>query len=309
VRKLRHNAAVSLITIILFFELSIIEEIGEDNLKLTFEKIRMNEGGFSVRVKEDEKELCAWQTDTFEIDYYDSDHNQQHPHTILMFVPGNPGCAGWYIAMLKTVVERLGRGYACRAASYAGHGTVSHLVTAKDDKGKKLAWSVDGQVEHKIEWIDLVTRECMSIGTEERQESARALPRFIFISHSIGAHLSGTKIMCPEGNILLRTDAIIHFMPFTRFDPMPMWKETFLSTLANIPGLIIPTFQMGSRFASKMPQRFVDGFLEHIAGMSLLEDRELARELFTNDEYVENHLQLGLEEIRHIPENHDVSLN
>jgi hypothetical protein len=83
----------------------------------------------------------------------------------------------------------------------------------------------------------------MSIGTGERQESARALPRFIFISHSIGAHLSGTKIMCPEGNILLRTDAIIHFMPFNRFDPMPMWKEKFLSTLANIPGLTIPTFQ------------------------------------------------------------------
>ena len=88
-----------------------------------------------------------------------------------------------------------------------------------------------------------MTREFMSIGTGERQESARALPRFIFISHSIGAHLSGTKIMCPEGNILLRTDAIIHFMPFNRFDPMPMWKEKFLSTLANIPGLTIPTFQ------------------------------------------------------------------
>lgn len=200
-RKLRHNAAVSLITIILFFELSIIEEIGEDNLKLTFEKIRMNEGGFSVRVKEDEKELCAWQTDTFEIDYYDSDHNQQHPHTILMFVPGNPGCAGWYIAMLKTVVERLGRGYACRAASYAGHGTVSHLVTAKDDKGKKLAWSVDGQVEHKIEWIDLVTRE-IYVYRHRRTTRICSCSSEVYFYFALHWGASGTKIMRPEGRYI-----------------------------------------------------------------------------------------------------------
>ncbi len=263
-----------------------------------------------VKVKEFEREICSWPTNNFEIDHYDSDLNRQYPHTVLMFVPGNPGVSEWYIPMLETVVSELGVGYSCRAVNHAGHGTQPHLVRPKDDECRKLAWSVDGQVDHKIEWIDIVTEEFVGKNGEWKSASQsdgqqHALPRFIFLSHSFGAHLVQRCCVLRQ-DVLLRSDAIIHLMPFIRFDPIPLWKKKFLSTSANNADLVIPTFQVGSRFAAKLPQRLVDSFLQHGTGMSLDRDREITKLLFTNHEYVQNQLRLGLEEIRTLPERHDI---
>lgn len=259
----------------------------------------MDEGSSSVIVKENKTEICGWTTHTYDLDHYDSGdgNDPKYPHTVLIFVPGNPGCVGWYIGMLKTIVGRLGIGYSCRAVNYAGHSTEPHLVRAKDDAAEKVAWTVDGQVQHKIEWIDKVTADFV----ETRPESAN-LPRFIFVSHSIGGQLV-QRFCLLRKDILFRTDAILHLMPFIRFDT----KNALLSTFANSPNWTISMMRMGSKFAAKMPDGFSHGILEHIAGMSLSDDRRIAIDLFQNHEYVKNHLELGLEEIREIPECHDMA--
>jgi len=268
----------------------------------------MNE--YSVKVVERRREICAWPTDTFEIDHYqynlDSPPSSTpiYPHTVLVFVPGNPGCAGWYIPMLKTVVQRLGCGYSARAASYAGHGTVPDVVRSHNkDRDHKIAWSVDGQVEHKVQWIDEVTKDFMR--SSSRVDSS-PLPRLVWVSHSIGSHLVQRHLILRK-DILFRTRAVIHLMPFTRFDPFPRWKETFLSMAANMPTITTTALQTSSRFANLLPHKVVDIYLKHIAGLSLVEDRELARGLLCNPEYAKNFITLGLEEIRDVPVRFDVS--
>jgi len=59
--------------------------------------------------------------------------------------------------------------------------------------------------------------------------------------------------------------------------------------------------------ASLLPHSAVDVYLKHVAGVSIVEDRELARGLLCNPEYAENFITLGMEEIRDVPEKHDVS--
>lgn len=266
----------------------------------------MNE--YSVKVVERRREICAWPTDTFEIDHYNLDSPPSstpiYPHTVLLFVPGNPGCAGWYIPMLKTVVQRLGCGYSARAASYAGHGTVPDIVRShNEDRDHKIAWSVDGQVEHKVQWIDEVTKDFMR--SSSRVDSS-PLPRLVWVSHSIGSHLVQRHLILRK-DILFRTRAVIHLMPFTRFDPFPRWKKTCLSMAANAPTITTTVLQTSSRFANLLPHNVVDIYLRQIAGLSLVEDRELARGLLCNPEYAKNFITLGMEEVRDVPESFDTS--
>ena len=263
----------------------------------------------TVSVNESRREILGWPTDTFEIDRLDGpDESSQYPHTVLLFIPGNPGCTGWYISMLKTVVEKLGPGYSARAASYAGHGVISHVVRGKnedetDARDNRVAWTIDGQTEHKIAWIDQVTKDFI---TSLSKSAERCPPKFIFISHSIGSHLV-QRVCVLRKDILLQTKALIHLMPFTRYDPIPKWKKTFLSTFANVPNISISILQTASKFAATLPDNFIDSYLERIEGMSLIEDRELARGLICNHEYAENFLKLGSEEIREVPELHDAA--
>ena len=310
-------------------------------MKETQQNVEEAESKASVQIINHEQEICKWPTETFAIDHYhyreDEDDNPNsdpeleptmiYPHTVLMFVPGNPGCAGWYISMLKTIIEKLGRGYSCRAVSYAGHGTLPHLVRGKrnhlDHESKNvnmnmnmnIAWSVDGQVEHKVQWVDMITREFVSrrrSSSNKRNSNIHShshshrIPRYIFISHSIGSHLV-QRICVLREDILLQTQALIHLMPFIRFDPSPKWKGKLLSAFGNMPNLSIPMLKSASRVAAKVPERVLDAYLEHVAGVGLDEDRKLAKGLMTNHDYTENFLRLGLEEIRDVPQTPEVS--
>ena len=303
-------------------------------MKETQQNVEEAESKASVQIINHEQEICKWPTETFAIDHYhyreDEDDPELleptiiYPHTVLMFVPGNPGCAGWYISMLKTIIEKLGRGYSCRAVSYAGHGTLPHLVRGKrnhlDHESKNvnmnmnIAWSVDGQVEHKVQWVDMITREFVSRRSRSSSKRSnihshshsRRIPKYIFISHSIGSHLVQRMCVLRE-DILLQTQALIHLMPFIRFDPSPKWKGKLLSAFGNMPNLSIPMLKSASRVAAKVPERVLDAYLEHVAGGGLDEDRKLAKGLLTNHEYTENFLRLGLEEIRDVPQTTEVS--
>jgi hypothetical protein len=76
-------------------------------------------------------------------------------------------------------------------------------------------------------------------------------PRFVFVSHSIGAHLVQRLCVMRE-DILERTDLLVHLMPFIRFDPCQAHKKTILSTVAGEPVGI----ENAQIHAGQMPQIF-----------------------------------------------------
>jgi Uncharacterised conserved protein (DUF2305). len=293
-----------------------------------------------VKVKHIRKEICGWPTDTYEIDryhnWYESSFPQEqdpilpsppqpvNPHTVLMFVPGNPGCAGWYVKMLTRAIEKLGDGYAARAVSYAGHGTVPDVIQQvedpdaigdqrKGDRNSRVAWTLGGQVKHKIEWCNQVMKDFlthedqMDCPTKQPQNSKDLPPKIVWISHSIGSYLVERLLVLCQHTLLFQTQAVIHLMPFRRFDPIPKWKKIYLSSLAHIPNVTSTVLQAFSTVANMLPKHMVDLYLEKVAGVSLLEDRELARGLLCNPYYAKNFITLGMEEIRDLPETNDVS--
>ncbi len=256
--------------------------------------------------------ICDWPTDTASIAYH-SQNGEICPNTILLFVPGNPGCVGWYLDMLHSIIKRLGKGYAARAVSYAGHGVGDDMIRvdnamdlsegecqksqASKLKGKaKIAFTIDGQVEHKIKWVDSIISEFLSMGRELH---------FIFLTHSIGAHLV-QRLLLLRKDILMQTKHTIHITPFHRFHPEHWWQRNFLSTVANAPSVAINVLKLFSLIASRLPPNLVDLYLEKIGGIPEEKDRKLARELYSQSTYAHNFLILGTEEIREIPEVHDL---
>ncbi len=91
--------------------------------------------------------ICGWPTDTLSIDYYGrnatSESKNNGPassttHTLLLFIPGNPGVIHWYTIFLTQVVQQLGRGFAVRGLSYAGHGVGEDVVGTSDDHNQSF---------------------------------------------------------------------------------------------------------------------------------------------------------------------------
>ena len=264
------------------------------------------------RVRKSVQTICGWPTDAFAIDYDDNAGQSQEPdlrrreaspHTVLLFIPGNPGCCSWYQNLLLQAVKRLGHGYAVRAISYAGHGVGANIVGSEsgldnDGRSNAIVWTIDGQVEHKIQWIDGL------LATDFDGRGKSDLPRFIFVSHSIGAHLVQRLCVIRE-DILERTDLLVHLMPFIRFDPCQAHKKTILSTVAHSPDAAVRFLWTASRLASKMPKSMLDKCLEYFAGVDDKEGRQLALELVCQPRMAHNFLTLGMEEIRDVPERHD----
>ncbi len=289
-----------------------------------------------LQVKYLTAEISEWVTDLASIDFYHHHPNDNgnspspssssfphFPHTVFMLVVGNPGCIGWYVDMLRMVVQGLGRGYAARAVSYAGHGVGKEMIRInEDDKRKRekrrCAHTVDGQVQHKIEWVDLILSEMVSIqrrsseaatmnqtlSPKQQSQQQKEEVKFVFLTHSIGAHLV-QRMMMLRRDLLLRTKMIIHLMPFIRYDPSSWWTKNFLSTAANAPQQVITLLKLLSSIISRLPRGIVDSYLRNIASIQKENDRRLAREIYSQPTYLQNFFELGAEEIRDLPEIHD----
>ena len=281
-----------------------------------------------VRVREQEQIIAGWKTDTVSIECVTRNGNHGAsivPHTLLLFIPGNPGCVQWYIPMLSSIVERLGEGYAARGTSYAGHGIGNDKLDkvsefpASSGEGSSIrssqrkainAHSISGQVGHKLEWVDIILR----------QEECRLI-KIIFISHSIGSHL--VQRMCIlRPDILSRVVNLLHLMPFIRFHPSLMSQRIPLSFVAHatIPSrtgsvggshrpIFVTLLETMSYMASKLPTHILDKILLHIAGIKDDGGRNFARKLVIQPVMARNFLTLGCEEIRDLPEIFDVSIH
>ena len=283
---------------------------------------------FELQTKRQVWNISDWPTDVASIDYYQNNKTTSTiaddkvcPHTILLFIPGNPGCIEWYLGMLHKIVQNLGVGHAARAVSYAGHGVGAQMVSARSQADKhtekvkpyqiskskrkaNVAYTIDGQVEHKIEWFDMIVSEIMNL--KRNTSDLNNEMKFVFLSHSIGAHLV-QRMLILRRDILYQTNQIIHLTPFHRFDPEFKWQHIFLSSVANAPHHAIRILQAFSFIAGYIPSKLIDLYLEKVGLMSQPNDRKLARELYSQPLYARNFLKLGTEEIREIPEVHDIN--
>ena len=175
-----------------------------------------------LKVRTQVQDILNYPTETVSIDYYGFAHDNKDgtemtipPHTILLFVPGNPGCIQWYIQLLYGLVSSLGIGFAARGVSYAGHGVSDAIANVQQydtdesnntsERDTRIPWTVDGQMDHKMEWIDMIIHELKN--EFPRQEP----PRFIFLTHSIGAHLV-------QRLLVIRSDVLIEINSHSSFN-------------------------------------------------------------------------------------------
>lgn len=126
-----------------------------------------------MKVTEERKSICNWPTDVVAIDHCVTGESTAQPHTLILFIPGNPGVVHWYIDFLERVLQLVGDGFAVRGISYAGHGVGVEVVGTRDDhnfsmtkadkntegvlndegqdnqqKNMSIAWTMDGQGKH-----------------------------------------------------------------------------------------------------------------------------------------------------------------
>mmetsp|Transcript_2199 Transcript_2199/g.3459 ORF Transcript_2199/g.3459 Transcript_2199/m.3459 type:complete len:403 (-) Transcript_2199:57-1265(-) len=263
--------------------------------------------------------LLDWPTDVVSIDFKKEQQQQEvldDVHTVILFIPGNPGLVGWYVPSLVQILQQLGPGFAVRGISYAGHGVTKEIVTVEpyeksssssssgsqgDTNGRnvQIPWTVNGQVEHKIAWIERL------LMTEQQEELKGK--KLIFLSHSIGGHMV-QRLLVLRPDWRHQTSAMIHWMPFIRMDAAVAWQQQIKDTAARHPDVVI---WCGKRLLQSMALLSSSRrSLADTAFQSSIPDpegRALAVNLVSHPTFVRNFFELGTEEIRDLPQLPDIS--
>lgn len=268
-----------------------------------------------LKVRTQVQDILNYPTETVSIDYYGFAHDNKDgtemtipPHTILLFVPGNPGCIQWYIQLLYGLVSSLGIGFAARGVSYAGHGVSDAIANVQQydtdesnntsKRDTRIPWTVDGQMDHKMEWIDMIIHELKN--EFPRQEP----PRFIFLTHSIGAHLV-QRLLVIRSDVLIRSILILHLMSFMRMDA-PKPQQTILSAISRHPHQVIFIAQLLSQACKRLPNSYLNSWMKR--SIQDMNAREFAVSLLQQPHMARNFFTLGCQEIRDLPQQPDVSL-
>lgn len=248
----------------------------------------------AIQVRRMVQHILDWPCDTFSIEYKE----KIKTHTTIIFIPGNPGLIEWYIPMFEQIILRLGNGFSVHGISNAGHSIDPDLTNVQkwqdsSERDVSIPWTVDGQVRHKCAFVDLVMQEY----------SSTSCPRLVFVAHSIGAHL--TQRMCVmRPDILARCALIIYLMPFVRMKA-PFFEQVLLNRFASTPELTTTTFKGISRVLSILPVKAVDFLMRR----TIADDngRQIGNGVVRQPNFIKNFFMLGLEEIRDVPQEIDVS--
>lgn len=290
------------------------------------------------------EDILGWPTDTFSIDFTATTTNSRSsdpnvaaaikaasattrnitpPHTVIVFVPGNPGLVEWYITFFAEILESLGPGYAVRGASYAGHSTDPNKINVEDATTANnnaayapttttttaLAWTIEGQVRHKIAYIDKFTKQLSdnNIGGSD-DATAGASCKLILMGHSIGCHLVQRILVLRSDDILQRTIQCIFLMPFIRMDA-PFPNQQVLDWASHHPDTSTWILQNACRLLARLPHS--ETLMRDLLLKSMMErpeDRMFTAKLLRQTAFPRNFLGLGLEEIRDVPQAVDVSV-
>jgi len=280
------------------------------------------------RLTQKVRSVHGWPSNTFAIRHHSptdgagSSLRPEHPHTLLVFIPGNPGLIEWYIPCFFEIIKRLGPGYAACGVSNAGHGLHDDIVSVQawdDEEDRRrqhqerstcVPWTVDGQIAHKIAYMDLLEDEFGHLLQKESKDTdslndprtRTTPPRYVFVSHSIGAHF--TQRLCVlRPDILDRTALLIHLTPFVRMKA-PRSKQMLLDLLARYPATTISIHERLMQILRILPVAAVDTLFS--LAMKDSESRQIATRLVRQPAFAKNFFSLGLEEIRDVPETFDV---
>ena len=216
------------------------------------------------------------------------------PHTVLVFVPGNPGLIEWYLSFFVQLVERLGPGFAARGVANAGHSLHPEHVHSEDDaRCTDIPWTVEGQSLHKEAYVDLLMQE---FETTSKVRGVAQAPQFLFVCHSIGTFFAQQLLM---RRVDFPTRLLIGLMPFIRMNA-PWDKQYILETLAAHPDATIRAHEFLSRLLSKLPKSWLNCAMRY--SVPDPEARYTAVQLITQPHFIPNFFHLGLEEIRDVPE-------
>jgi hypothetical protein len=285
--------------------------------------------------------LIGWPTDILSVDKInmlavgeDPNPNPVHTiHTIIIHIPGNPGQYNWYNSDFRDILSGLGDGYSLRSISHAGHGlinnnsssnSISSSSSSSDDNNNSIVdvedkcrrrscheesasasipWTVDGQVLHKIAYIDSLV---LLIDSSHRSSRFIPNPKFIFIGHSFGCHII-QRICILRKDILKRTVGFLFLMPYIRTFPNNVIDQKKLNFCGNNQNYLINIGTRLSQTIRLFPESFVRSLIRN--GMKSDDDgiTNLTTTLLRQTVYPQNFLQLGTEEIRDIPNEIDVT--
>jgi len=268
------------------------------------------------------RSVLGWPSNTFSIHHVEASTGRpEFPHTVLVFIPGNPGLIEWYTPSFYIMVQRLGRGFSACGVSNAGAGLTDEILNvhrtlteadkiSNDDRMSTcIPWTVDGQVAHKVAYMNLLEEDLQSMKNlcDRRSgdnDNNLDMPRYVFVSHSIGAHF--TQRMCVlRPDILERTALLLHLMPFFRMDARPKRKQMLLDFAARHPTAVIAHHKNMMRLMSVLPFSVVEKLCS--LTMEDSDSRVVAVRLIRKPAFANNFFGLGLEEIRDVPEFVDVS--
>jgi pimeloyl-ACP methyl ester carboxylesterase len=266
-------------------------------------------------ITERHRKILGWPTDILSVDYlHHDDDTIETPHTILIFIPGNPGQYDWYLSDLCTLVQRLGHGYAARAVSHAGHslrrggqvsndeedGIVNVMEYVKQNPNAEPAipWTILGQVQHKAAFLDDVMAEFAA--------SSSSLPQLIFMGHSFGCHVIQQLCLLLRPKIFDRTLGFLYLMPFIRMKAN-YFHQCKLDWGAQHPNVLITLGTIMSHGYKLLPKDWVDALFKFRKNIHHDNARDIAVRLIRQPTFVRNFFTLGTEEIRNIPKNIDVS--
>ena len=254
----------------------------------------------TLELKKEIKPITGIKTDAISINYTQNG-KRIHPHTILLFIPGNPGCIGWYAKpFLYNIIQKLGTGYAAHGISYAGHGVGDefHVETPEEmhpfiNNKQRILHTIQGQVDHKIHWIDSLLHQYKNVN-------------IIFLTHSIGSYLVQT-LCVQRHDILSHTVKIIHLMPFYRFKPSNYIKEQLpLEIVAKLNIKSVQLLAFISYFLSYLPKNVIMHGIDTILNIKDIDDQEITWNIVKQPNFIRNFLSLGIHEILNVPKEFDV---
>ncbi|VEU40827.1 unnamed protein product [Pseudo-nitzschia multistriata] len=290
--------------------------------------------------------LLGWPTDVTSVDPNPASCHNATVHTIIVWIPGNPGQYDWYNSDFLEILSALGHGYAIRSLSHAGHGLMvsigencgaDHSSSTMDIEGHchrcradneetngpspRIPWTVKGQVLHKIAFVDSLLREITGgdrYSEHERKQTCRFTPnpRFIFIGHSFGCHI--IQRMCVlRPDILERTTGFLFLMPYIRTKPLFVTEKKKLDVGGSYPEHLILVATKLSQLLKFFPEPIVRGLIRKgLQGDSSGNDdggidgesiANVTTKLLCNPLYPRNFFELGTEEIRDIPNEIDTT--
>jgi len=229
--------------------------------------------------------LEGWTTDAFRIS-----HSEAPPHTLLVFVPGNPGLAEWYIPLFGQIVESLGPGYEARGVSNAGHALDLPKTVPRSDSMKDIAWTIVGQAKHKCAFVDVILKEY-----------SRPPSNLVMVGHSIGVKLIHEMLrMRPD--ILRRTRLLLAITPFIRMDP-PFAMNQVFQTLLKFPETVVSSADRIFATMAMLPL----GVVRLLTRVSASDPHsaEVTAKLLQRPEFVSNFFELGRREITQLPKSVD----